>query len=177
MIRLLNSNTHSRVYHFSSNCFKSTKQNNQSLYTVKQIINSISPTTNNKLHFDLLPPLNKSQISEVVVTVPIRSNSVQYDNVPLSLSHDTVHNGTVLEVAYPALDRTDIVQYGTSLSQDLVPFTVPIRLNPLQYDTVPSYDIVPPSGSPGAVHYDYVPESAHTSFTVPILRNPVRFPI
>ena len=66
-----------------------------------------------------------------MVTVLIRSNSVQYDTVPLSLSHDTVHNGTVPKVAYPTLDRTDTVQYGTSLNQDPVPVTVPIRLNPV----------------------------------------------
>ena len=80
---------------------------------------------------DLLPNLNKSQISEFVVTIPTRSNSVQCDNVPLSLIPDTVHNGTVPEVAYPTLDRTDTAQYGTSLNQDLVPITVPIRLNPV----------------------------------------------
>jgi hypothetical protein len=51
---------HSRVSPFSSDCFKSTKQNNQSLYTIKQNINSISPTTDNKSHFDLLPTFNKS---------------------------------------------------------------------------------------------------------------------
>jgi hypothetical protein len=112
-----------------------------------------------------------------VVTVPIRSSSVHYDTVPLSLNLDTVHNGTVPQVAYPTLDRTDTVQYGTSLNQDLVPITVPTRSNPVQYDTVPPYDIVPPSGSLGAVHSDNVLESAYTSFTLPILRNAVRFPI
>ena len=40
---------------------------------------------------------------------------------------------------------------------------VPIRLNPVQYNIVPPYDTVPPSGSTGAAHSDNVPQSAHTN--------------
>ncbi len=91
-------------------------------------------------------------------TLPIRSKSARYDIVPLFQIPDIVHNGIVPEAAYPTLDRTDIVQYGTSLNQDLVPITVPIRLDSVQYDIVPPYDTVPPSVSHVAVHYDTVPE-------------------
>ena len=95
----------------------------------------ISPTADNKSHFDIL------QKSEVAVTVPVRSDSVQYGTVPPPSIPDTVHKDTVPEVAYPTLDRTETVHYDTSLNQDLVPIAVPIRLNTVQYH-------VPPSESP-----------------------------
>ena len=91
--------------------------------------------------------------SEVAVTVPVRSDSVQYGTVPPSSIPDTVHKDTVPEVAYPTLDRTETAQYGTSLNQDPVPTTVPIRLNTVQYH-------VPPSESPSTVYFDNVPETA-----------------
>ncbi len=72
----------------------------KSLCDVKQNINSIFPAADNKSHFDLPPTFNKLQSPEVVVTVPVRPNSVQYGTVPLSLIPDTLHNNTVPEVAY-----------------------------------------------------------------------------
>ena len=110
----------------------------------------ISPTTDNKSHFDLL------KNSEVAVTVPVRSDSVQYGTVPPSSIPDTVHKDTVPEVTYPTLDRTDNVQYGTSLNQDLVPVTVPIRSNTVQHH-------VPPSESPSTVYSDNVPDTNLTN--------------
>ncbi len=61
------------------------------------------------IHFDSLPIINNSQILETMVTVPIRSDSVQYDTLPPLLSPDTAHNRTVPDVAYTVLDSTDIV--------------------------------------------------------------------
>ena len=116
----------------------------------KQNIKSVFPAAVNKSHFDLPQILNKSQSPEVVVTVPVRPNSVRYGTVPLSSIPDTVHKDTVPEVAYPTLDRTETAQYGTSLNQDPVPTTVPIRLNTVQYH-------VPPSESPSTVYSDNVP--------------------
>jgi hypothetical protein len=69
---------------------KATKQNIQSLYGEKQSINSKFPIAVSKSLLDSLPSVNKSHISELVVTIPIRSNSVQYDTIPLSESLDTV---------------------------------------------------------------------------------------
>ena len=102
--------SHSRAFHSSSDYMKSTKQNNQSLYgkkNKKQCINSKLPTVVSKSLLDSLPTVNKSHISELVVIVPIRSNSVQYDTVPLSKSLKTAQYVTVPKVAFTALDRTD----------------------------------------------------------------------
>ena len=104
----------------------------------KQSSNSILPTVDSKSLLDSLPTVDKSHISKLVVTTPIRSNPLQYGTVPLSESPDTAQYVTVLEIAFT-------LQYGTSLNQDLVPATVPIRLNSVQFDTcniVPLYNIV-----------------------------------
>ena len=77
----------------------------------------------------------------MVVTIPIRPNPLQYDDVPLSKSPYSAHYVTVPEI-------TSTIHYGTSFNQDLVSVTVPIPLNSVQFDTcniVPVYDIVPPS--------------------------------
>ena len=71
----------------------------------------------------------------MTVTVPIRSNLVHYDVVPLSISSDTAQYGTVPEVAFTTLNRTDNIQYGTSFNQDVVSVTLPIRLHSAQFDT------------------------------------------
>ena len=52
--------------------------------TRKQGINSKFPTAVSKSLLDSLLTVNKSHISELVVTIPIRSNLVQYDTIPYS---------------------------------------------------------------------------------------------
>ena len=79
---------------------KTVKQNNQILYVEKQSINSKLPTTVSKPALDSLPTVNKSHISELVVTVPIRSNPLHYDIVPLSESLDTAYYFTVPKIAF-----------------------------------------------------------------------------
>ena len=57
-----------------------------------------------------------------------------------------VRRAKAQKLAFTTFDRTDSVQYGTSSNQDLVPVTVPIRFNSVQFDTVnivPPYEIVP----------------------------------
>ena len=54
-------------------------------------------------------------------------------------SPDTAQYVTVLEVVLTTFNRTDTVQYGTFFNQDLVPVTVPIRLNSVQFDTYNLY--------------------------------------
>ena len=74
---------HSRVYHISSDYYHNTNSGNQSLCSEKQIINSNSADTDNKSIFASLPNIDNLQILETMVTVPIRSDSVQYDTVLL----------------------------------------------------------------------------------------------
>ena len=82
----------------------------QSLYGNKQCVNSILPTAFSKSLLDSLPTVNnKSHISESVVTVSIRSNSVHNDIVQLSESLKTAQYVTVPKVAFTTLDRTDTV--------------------------------------------------------------------
>jgi hypothetical protein len=61
---------------------------------------------------------------ETMVTVPIRSDSVQYDTVPPLLSPDTVHICTVPDAAYTVLDSTDTVQYGTVRFSTKIPYSL-----------------------------------------------------
>ena len=158
---------HSRVCHISSDYYHDTNSGNQSLCSEKQIINSNSADTDNKSIFASLPNFNNSQILETMVTVPIRSDSVQYDTVPPLLNPDTVHIRTVPEAAYTVLDSTDTVQYGTLLNQDSVLLTVPKRLTSVQCDIIPMCPTVPPLESPGAVHSDTVQKNALTKFYRP----------
>jgi hypothetical protein len=79
---------------------KTVKQNNQSFYGEKQIINSQLPTADSKSLLNSLPNVDKSHISESVVTVPIRSNPLQCGTVPLSESLDTAHYVTVPKIAF-----------------------------------------------------------------------------
>ena len=104
---------HSSVYHISSDYYHNTNSGKQSLCSEKQIIYSNSADTDNKSIFSSLPNINNPQILETMVTVPIRSDSVQYDTVPPLLNPDTVHICTVPDAAYTTLDSTDTVQYGT----------------------------------------------------------------
>ncbi len=91
---------HSRAFQSSSGYMKTVKQNNQSLYGEKQSINSKLPTEISKSLLDSLPTVNKSYISELVVPVPIRSNPLQYDTIPLSESPDTAQDVTIPEIAF-----------------------------------------------------------------------------
>jgi hypothetical protein len=139
--------SHSRAFQPSSDYIKTIKQNNQSLYGKKQSINSLLPTGDSKSFFDSLPTVD---ISELVVTVPIRSNPSQYGTEPLSKSLDTAQHVTVPEIYFT-------LQYGTSLNQEPVPATIPIRLNTVQLDTcniLPLNNIVPPSFAQGL----YIPK-------------------
>ena len=54
-----------------------------------------------------------------MVTVPIRSDSVQYDTVPTLLNPDTVHIGTVPDTAYTILDSTVPVLFKPQSREDL----------------------------------------------------------
>ena len=153
---------YSRVYHISSDYDHNTNSSNQSLCSEKQSIDSNSANTDNKSIFASLPNINNIQILETMVTVPIRSDSVQYNTVPPLLSPDTVHICTVPDAAYTVLDSTDTVQYGTLLNQDLVPLTVPIRSTSVQCDIIPTCSTVPPLESPGAVHSDTVQKGYRT---------------
>ena len=147
---------HSRDYHISSDYDHNSNSGNQSLCSEKQIIESNSADTENKSIFASLPNINNTQILETMVTVPIRSDSVQYDTVPPLLNPDTVHIRTVPEASYTILDSTDTVQYGTLLNQDPVLFTVPIRLTSVQYDITTVFSTVPHLKSPSAVQTDTV---------------------
>ncbi len=149
--------SHSRAFHFFTDHSNLPNQGNQSLCCLNQNINPTS--ADNESFFFFPPPPTEPHDSKVVVTEPIRSNSVQCDTVPPFTIPDTVHIDTVPEVTYPSLDNTVTVQYGTTFNQDLIPVTVPvpIRSNLVQYDTVP------PFVSPDAVHYLTVPENTNTN--------------
>ena len=123
--------SHSRasLFQLENECKKS-KQNNQSLYGEKQSINSISP------------------VSELVVTVPVRSSPLPYGTVPLSESPKPAQYVTIPNATFTIPNRTDTIQYGTIQDQNFAPVTVPVRLNSLQLDTcnsVPPHNTVPSS--------------------------------
>ena len=99
--------SHSRAFHFLTDNSKLPNQGNNSVCCLNQNINSTS--AENKSCFGLSPSPTEPQDSKVVVTAPIRSRTVQYDNVP-TIIPDTVHiDGTVPEVTYTNLESTGTV--------------------------------------------------------------------
>ncbi len=77
--------------------------------------------------FDFYGTTLNQDLIPVTVPVPIRSNSVQYDTVPLFVSPNTVHSHTVPENTHTNLhgNSTGSQKYDTLSKLNYVPATVP----------------------------------------------------
>ena len=113
---------HSRASHVFSDPFVVTNQNIESLCFLKHNKESICPSVSRNPDQEISPKTlsstQMSQIPEIVVTLPIRSNTVRVSTVPRTVLSPTEMYHTV-----PGVPNT--VQYSTPCNPDYVPITVP----------------------------------------------------
>ena len=111
---------HSRASHDFSDPSVVTNQNIESLCLLKHNKESICPSVSQNPDQEISPKTlsstQMSQIPEIVVTVPIRLNTVRVSTVPRTVLSKKYHT-------VPGVSNT--VQYSTPCNPDYVPVTVP----------------------------------------------------